>query len=307
LGFTAPWLLYLVYVLAHPADWVGQTRGYAPRFDLLNPAWYLDNLRNEYRRYGPGLGPPGWSYLLRPGIWAALIALPASVLTLVWRAIRLRDRAARTIALPMLVIPFLFAVLVHLKLTNYLVTVLPLGALAVAWGGVSLWRWARRAAQGRWARGVLVGVFLAVTAEGATRISALEAAARTTSPYPEFIAQVRRHIPADSRVLGLHHYWLGLHDLDYRSWLTPVLQADARYSSSPLPVGIALDRIAPDVILLDPRMRAYLEGPGAGDPASRIRDWLERQRYVRIGVVDDGTYGVMEILARPGVSLQSSP
>ena len=296
LGFIVPWLLYVVYVLAHPADWVGQTRGYAPRFDLLNPAWYLDNLLTEYRRYGPGLGPPGWNYLLRPGFWAALIALPASLLVLVWRAIRLKDRAARAIAAPALVIPFLLALLIHLKLSNYLVTALPLGALAVAWGGVSLGRWARYAMLGRWVQGVLVGVLLAAIAEGVTRIAALEAAAGTIAPYPEFIAQVRRHIPAGSRVLGLHHYWLGLHDLDYRSWAVPLLLADPGQSSPPRAIDAALDDIAPDVILIDPRMRAYFDDARSGDPLSlAIRSWMQRTGYVPVATVEDTTYGPMEI------------
>lgn len=296
LGFAAPWLLYLFYVLNHPADWVGQTRGYAPRFDLLNPRWYWDNLRNEFQRYGPGLGSPGWHYLLRPGFWVALVALPASLLALIRRAIRLGDRAARAIVVPALVIPALFALLIYLKLSNYLVTVLPLGALAVAWGGISCWRWAGRTGQGRWVRGVLAGILLAVITEGVTRMEVLEAVARTTTPYPDFIAQVRSHIPAHSRVLGLHHYWIGLHQLDYRSWAVPLLQADPRYFSPPRSIEVALEDIAPDVILIDPRMRIYFEDSLASDPQSlAIRSWMQRTGYAPVATVDDTTYGLMEI------------
>lgn len=296
LGFAAPWLLYLVYVLAHPADWVGQTRGYAPRFDLLNPAWYLDNLLTEYRRYGPGLGPPGWSYLLRPGFWAALIALPASLLVLVWRAIRLKDRAARAIVVPALVFPILFALLIHLKLSNYLVTLLPLGALAVAWGGLSLWWWLGTIGHRRWVQAVLAGIWLVVMAEGVTRFTALEAATQDTTPYADFIRDVHAFIPAGSRVLGLHRYWLGLHDLDYRSWAVPLLQSDPRYFSPPRSIDEALDDIAPDVILIDPRMRVYFDDARPGDPhALALRSWMQRKDYARVAIVEDTTYGPMEI------------
>lgn len=309
IGFVAPWLVYLVYVLQNPADWAGQVRGYAPRFDLLNPAWYWDNLRNEYQRYAPGIDSIR-QVATRPGLALITVVWPAALLALFRRAIRLSDGAARTLAVPALVMPALFALLLHIKMSNYLIAVLPLGALVVAWGLVSLWRWAGRTWQpfaSRWMQVAVAGLTCAVFAEGIARIGMLESLAATTTPYPEFIARVRAFVPHDARVLGLHNYWLGLHGLDYRSWLVPVLQADARYSSAPLPVEAVLDRIAPDVILLDPRMRAYLDDPGAGDPVGGIRDWMERQHFVRIGVVNDGTYGVMEILARPGVSSPSSP
>ncbi|HEX8684282.1 MAG TPA: glycosyltransferase family 39 protein, partial [Ardenticatenaceae bacterium] len=109
LGFAAPWLLYAAYVLGDVEAWRGQTREYGPRFDLLNPGWYWANLVQERRRYGPGLGPLGWQYLSRPGFWAALVALPLSLFALFRRALRQDDRAARTIVVPALVLPTLFA------------------------------------------------------------------------------------------------------------------------------------------------------------------------------------------------------
>jgi 4-amino-4-deoxy-L-arabinose transferase-like glycosyltransferase len=309
IGFVAPWLVYLVYVLENPADWAGQMRGYAPRFDLLNPAWYWDNLRNEYLRYAPGIDSIQ-QVATRPGLALITVVWPAALFALFSRAIRLSDRAARTLAVPALVMPASFALLLYIKMSNYLIAVLPLGALVVAWGLVSLWQWAGCAWQAfasRWMQLAVAGLSCAVFAEGVARIGMLESLAATTTPYPEFIARVRAFVPHDARVLGLHNYWLGLHDLDYRTWLVPVLQADARSACVPLPVEAALDGVAPDMVLIDPHMRAYLNDPGAGDPVGGIRDWMERQHLVRIGVVDDGTYGLIEILARPGVSEQDSP
>lgn len=54
-----PWLPYAAYVFSDLPDWQGQTAVYAPRFEILNAAWYLANFVDEYHRYGPGLGPPG--------------------------------------------------------------------------------------------------------------------------------------------------------------------------------------------------------------------------------------------------------
>ena len=178
LSFTAPWLPYLAYILEDLPSWIGQTRGYGPRFELLNPHWYWNNLLQEYHRYGPGLGPLSWRYLLRPGFWAALIVLPASLVALAGRTIRRGDQAARALVVPALVFPVLFALMILLKLANYLVTLIPLGAVIAAWGSISLWRWAGRDGKWRWVQAVLMALLLAVTAEGLTRIAALEAAAK---------------------------------------------------------------------------------------------------------------------------------
>jgi len=292
-GFVAPWLPYLAYVLVGLPDWIGQTRGYAPRFDLLNPRWYWRNVLLESRRYGPGLGPASGDYLLRPGFWSAVIALPLSFLALAERAIRKNDRVARALVVPALLLPALFALLIHLKLANYLVTIIPLWALAGAWGGISLWRRAGRDRGRRWMRAVLLVVLLLIGSEGAARIYRLRAAPGTTTPYADFIAQVHWYILPGSRVLGLQNYWLGLDDLDYRAWPVPLSQANPDYRPVPLTLEEALGNTAPDVILIDPRMRDYFEG--APLAAQTILDWMENEGYVRTVVIEDPTYGRMEV------------
>src|SRR5258707_3070664 len=52
LGALLPSLPYLAYVQHDVPDWRGQTLIYQTRFDLLNARWYLDNLLQEYHRYG---------------------------------------------------------------------------------------------------------------------------------------------------------------------------------------------------------------------------------------------------------------
>ncbi len=139
-GALLPWLPYAAYVLADGTDWRGQTAIYASRFELLNPRWYLDNLVNEYHRYGPGLGPIGSGWLARPGVWLLLLALPLSLLALARRAFRHHDGSARALLVPSLLFPLLFAAFITLKLVNYALIELPLFAIAIGWGLQRTWR-----------------------------------------------------------------------------------------------------------------------------------------------------------------------
>ena len=254
LGFSLAWLPYLVYVLRDLPDWKGQTSGYAPRFDLLNPRWYLDNLVREPDRYRlfAHNGSRPW---LRPGLWAMLLLLPLSLLGLARNAVARGDRAARILLTPTILLPLLFAVLITLKLVNYAVNVMPLLALTLAWGTVALWCWTSSMQEGRWIRAGLVILTAALVLEGAMMMGRLQQSAAKTTPYNQFIAEVRQSIPAGSRVLGLHTYWFGLSDLEYRSWAVPILQSDPSFWSPPKSLPQALDDIAPDTILIDTRIR----------------------------------------------------
>jgi hypothetical protein len=277
-GAILPWVPYAAYVLQDIPDWRGQTLIYAGRFELLNPAWYLSNILQEFHRYGPGLGPPGTGWLLRPGFWLLLIALPFSLVFLTRRAVNC-DAAARAIVVPALLFPCLFAALITLKLVNYTLIELPFFALAIAWGVVSLWRERARL------RPVVALALAAAFAEGGVALSALETTSIT--PYPSYVAEVRQDIPAGARVLGLHTYWLGLQDHDYRSFLVPLNWADLGE-----PLDQAITNVDPDVVLLDARMRAYFDSVPDGAFFTR---WLNDHSAHLIGNVDDPTYGRMEI------------
>jgi hypothetical protein len=283
LGGVLPWLPYFAYVLADLPDWRGQTLIYANRFELLDPGWYLDNLLQEFHRYGPGLGAIGPVWLTRVGLWSMLLALPAALVALAMRAWR-GDAAARTLLVPAVLLPVLFGLLIKLKLVNYTLVELPLFALVVAWGTVEVWR------RG-WARPMVVGVALAITIEGGGQLGRLEHAAQTNTPYPTFIGQVRQLLPPGARVLGLHSYWFGLEaDFDFRSFLVPLNWAD---EGVPLDEGIS--RVAPDVVLLDARLREYFASPEAIADGERFSGWLRQHDARLVGRVDDPTYGLMEV------------
>jgi hypothetical protein len=288
IGAVLPWLPYAMYVLQDLPDWRGQTAIYSSRFELLNPRWYIDNFLQEYHRYGPGLGSFGAGWLARPGFWFLLVALPLSLLGLAHRAIRGRDPSARALIVPALLFPALFAGLITLKLVNYTMIELPLFALAVAWGIVQAW--SRRDAVGTAFRAALLALATAMLAEGALALGRVEEAAATTTPYSAYIEEVRQHVPTSARVLGLHSYWLGLQDFEYRSFLLPLNWADEG-----LPLDQGLERVAPDVVLLDSRMRGYFNSPEVSADRARLYRWLGDHGAALIGRIDDPTYGLMEI------------
>jgi hypothetical protein len=282
-GAVLPWLPYAAYVLADLPDWRGQTAIYSTRFELLDPAWYVANLVQEYHRYGPGLGPPGLSWLLRPGFWLLCVALPLSLIGLARRALAC-DAAARAIVVPGVLFPVLFALTITLKLVNYTLIEVPIFALAIAWGFLEFWR------RGVWPKAVLGMASLAVVVEGGVALTRLEQAAATTTPYPTFVAEVRQYVPSDARILGLHSYWIGFQDHDYRSFLVPLNLADLG-----VPLDRALGDVDPDVVLLDARMRAYFDSAPASADADLLRAWLVRHDAQLVGQVDDPTYGLTEI------------
>ena len=213
-----------------------------PSLQLLNPHWYWSDLLDEPQRYSPGLGPPGRHYLLRPGLSGHPALLPASLAALTLQAVRRGDAAARAVLVPARTFPVLFALLITLKLANYTVTVLPMAALAVAWGASSLWRWAGHKGRSRRltaiVRVMLCSLLVVVAAEGATRIAGMDAAAAAATPYATYMQRVRAHIPAGSRVIGLPYYWLGLYDFDYLTWLVPISRAPPR-------IGCRRSRLGP--------------------------------------------------------------
>lgn len=295
LGFGLPWLPYLAYVLGDLADWRAQTRQYGGRFDLLNPGWYLTNLLTEYRRYGPGLEFTMPALLGRVGFWSAVVGVPLALGALARRAWQ-GDWRARLIVVPALLIPALFALLLLLKIANYAVTFLPLFALAVAWGVVQLWDRPACATHGKWKRGALAALVLVIAVEGSLRVAVLHSAAQTTTPYARLIGTLRQSVPPGARVLGYHTFWIGMEDYDYRSFLVPLAWTDPENEPHPYPLDQGLERLAPDIVLLNERMRDYFaETAARGDanPAA-FWNWLSAHHAELIAQIDDPTYGVIE-------------
>lgn len=300
LGFVGPMLFYAVYVLSGVSDWRAQTQGYAPRFELFNLSWYGQNLIREWERYHPGLDT--W---FRPGVAVTLVLLPLAMIWLGRRAGR-GNAAARLIVVPSSVFPVLFALLIHLKLSNYLVTIMPVWMLAAAWGAWQIVeRWelmGTRRNSGNLHRvrfWVVTGLGVLVLAEGMGRWVVLSHAAATNTPYRQFAAALHAPIPPGSRVLGLHNYWLGLEDTQYLSWFVPLALAGSPTDPYVQSVSTSLDTFQPDFILIDRYLREYWHSqPPLDAHTENIWRWLSRNGYVVTATIDDPTYGRIEIYGR---------
>jgi 4-amino-4-deoxy-L-arabinose transferase-like glycosyltransferase len=290
---------YVVWVALHAADWRWQLAIYGDRFQFFSPAWYWHNLLAEPRRYAPGLGAPGWHYALRPGFWLAAAAIPGAALALARLALVRRVWTARVIVAPLVVFPVFLALFAAQKTPSFLMAFWPAAAVAAAWSVRQAWRWAARPDRRLW-RWALAALLLAAVAEGAARLAAREQLAATTTPYRTYVGRVRAealNLAPAPRVLGLHTYWLGFFDMDYLSWFVPINLAAPPPGVAVRPAADVLEALRPDVVLVDARMRAYLDSAGGGALPVQITDWLN-EHYALSAVVADATYGRMDVYGR---------
>lgn len=299
LGFLLPWAFYLAFIVSGWSHWLGQSQIFSNRFDLLDPGWYWHNLINEFQRYGPGLGEGS---LFRIGFWTAVIVIPLSLFVLGRQAIQ-GDKKAQTLFVPTLVLPALFALLIYIKLSNYLVTAAPLFALVMAWGLLKFWRYGQEFQSSThvylkgFLRFVVPLLLLTIAFEGTARWLYLEQRAETTTPYETFTVEIQSHLPPDGRILALHHYWLNFQNWDYRSWYVPLGQSNPEFLQPPVSMEEALNDIDPTIILIDPRLRVLFED----EPqiAESVFNWMAQQGFEQTAVVQDQTYGQIDIYLQP--------
>ena len=280
LAFLLPCLAYLLFVLRDVAAWRIQTEIYAPRFGLLSPSWYAANIMREPLRYAPGRADD-LAWILRPGLWFGYGCIAAGLVVLA-RRIR-TDFSSRIVVLLGVSLPVLFALLVTAKTRNYKMAFLPVWAIAAAWVVCELWqRWRGR----REARAILLAIGIVVAADALIHVRRIVTLGASTTPYAGYVERVHTYIRPGERVLGLHAYWLGLHDTDFHSWYVPTALFQP---GKPLAIGTD-----PDVVLLDARMRAFLDRSASGDStAQAVAAWLEP--WSLVATVEDATYGRMEI------------
>lgn len=303
-----PWIAFALYIAIDLESFWGQTREWALHMQLLNPAWHFANLLGERHRYSPGLGVPDARDVLRVGLWTAAILGPIGAGLLMRRALMGRDRAARLVVVPLLVVPAVFALLVWSKHASYSINFLPCAVVAVAVGMSASTAWLAKQGLVRTARLAAPVLLLAITLEGASRWWILESRGRLDRPYDEFIRLVHAPIQPGSRVLGLQKYWFGMQDVDYRTWLVPFRQVDPRLVTPPLSMAAALDLMRPDWILIDKQMRGYLSTATPGDSrAEEILAWMRRRGYSVERRVEHETYGAMDIYHVAKPPLQPRP
>ncbi|MCI0434197.1 MAG: hypothetical protein L0271_11260 [Gemmatimonadetes bacterium] len=308
-GFAIALAPALLWIASAWSDFVGQQQILTERYRVFDPRFLIDNLVREPQRYRPLLTraePFGWS-LLRPGFWIA-IGGATLVMARLQRSVRNRVkmhehdvRIEFTALVVMLTQLVLFALVVRVKTYSYLISVWPLVALLIA---VLAGRaFAPAAPGGR--KGTMVPAALAVLliagfVEGGLRIRGWLDRAAAASPYAAVSARIAAEIPTGARILGLHQWWLGLRDRPFTSWLLPVWQSDPRFTERPIPLDQAIERVAPDVVLIDPAMAAWfseIADPGHDQHARYIAwlSWTRRHGFAPIDTVADPTYGAIEV------------
>ena len=298
-GFALLWLPVLAYIASGWTDFVGQMRFVSERLEIFNPSFYRSNAL-----HGPGPISAGWLVtvirdlpLARPGAWTVIAGVPMALLVAAWTARRDPDRygSAGMFAFVCLAQLLMFVALLRVKTINYMIGLWPLAALLLAWLGI--WLWDRQRSS---LRIVMVVLFALILGEGSLRIAHAATAARHTASYERYTSVIARCIPAGSRVLGLQHYWLGLRQYDYRTWLVAMNLTLPRYYSEAMPLDAALDQVAPDVILIDRIMAAHFER--ARDPDHAFHDrrrafdaFMLRRDARLVCTIPDTTYGTMNV------------
>jgi hypothetical protein len=191
--------------------------------------------------------------------------------------------------------------LLKIKTLNYMIALWPLGALLLAWLGI--WLWDRRPVAVRLALLTLLGL---IVFEGTARVAHARSNARQTTPYDWFEAEVASCIPTGSLVLGLQHYWLGLRQYTYRTWLLPIDMANPLYYHEPMSLDEALERISPTVILVDRYIDDVMrQATDPENPNHRLYVGFElfkaRRQAKLTCVIRDHTYGPMQIYSVPAL------
>jgi 4-amino-4-deoxy-L-arabinose transferase-like glycosyltransferase len=296
-GFACTWAPWAVYIATGWSDYVGQMRPVADRFDLFNPMFYVNNIV-----HGPGPISLGWLLhavralpITRIGTWTMLLGVPVAFVTMMREVRHHESGAASALASAALAQAVMFVALLSVKTVHYMIALWPLGALLLAWFGV--WIWDRQQPVLRFA---LTALLAFIIFEGITRVAHAQSVARQTTPYEWYEAEVARCVSPGSRVLGLQHYWLGLRQFVFRTWLLPIGFALPHYSPEPMSFDRALEQINPTVILVDHNIDDLMEE--ARPPAhpnhllyAGFEAFKARHHAKLACVIKDRTYGPMQV------------
>ena len=285
-GFVCPWLPWLAFVASGWSDYLGQMRLVSARFDVFNPSfWSVNTLRTLP--------------FARVGIWTVLVGCPAACATMLLLARHRGRGAGYSLAVAALAQTVMFVALLKVKTVSYMIALWHLWAVLLAWFGV--WLWDRRRPIVRVA---LLGLLAAIAVEAVTRVAYANNNAKQTDDYEWFESELAGCIPPGALVLGLQHYWLGLRQYPYRTWLLPIAFAQRRSYHEAMDLEAALVRVNPDVILvdryIDDLMRKAASPADANHALYVAFESFKARRHTRLAcVVRNRTYGTMQVLMVP--------
>lgn len=295
-GLTLPWILYGLYVLTGLEVWYAQEQFWnANRFQLLDPAWYVQNIWNEHSRYA--FLDLELTRVIPSGAQLILIGWIVTGAILIWRAIRWNDLAAQVLSVTTACLMGGLALLVSSKVPNYVLTLAPLIALTFGWGMAQLWALAARTRY----RGVLHAALLLLVAlllgDSLPPLVRVYVNAATVTPYEQVAVALRGDIEPGTRVLGLHSTWFAFSDTEYRD-IIAVFERAQYLRAQPNPLEASLSEFDPRVIVLDPRLRAYFEHAREDPRPAQIEAWMQAQNFQCVWSVGEATHGYFEIYRR---------
>jgi hypothetical protein len=210
------------------------------------------------------------------------------------RALQHKNAASQLLLLVTGSLVILLALVSPVKTFSYLATVWPLFALIIAAGWFGLWNLATKPVSRR----LLVLLFGLLMIEGGIRIVKVQTVAAKVTPYRAYTQEIAALLPADSRVIGLQHYWFGLTDhlADYRSILTFINWTNPIYVEHPITFAEAAETFPANTLLIDQHMLDFLQEASRTTSGMHYRvvqldEYLRDHHAQLIGNFWDKTYG----------------
>ena len=289
-GFGVTLLPWIVFIVSGWDDYVNQNRRYGGQFNVNGGNFFTGNLVNEGQRYQPILDTTQVAWGARLGI----VLLVIGVLWLFAWALRRGQPASQILLLVTGSLVGLFALVSPVKTFSYLATVWPLFALIITAGW--FWLWTLTTKRG-W-KPLLVLIFSFAMIEGGVSIWNVQSVAAKITPYRTYTEEIAALLPANSRVIGLQHYWFGLADHleDYRSILTFINWTNPIYVKHPISFSEAARTFPANILLIDQHMldflqEAKLSTSGMHYLVEQINTYLRERHAQLIGNLWDATYG----------------
>jgi 4-amino-4-deoxy-L-arabinose transferase-like glycosyltransferase len=300
LGVTAllPFVPYGYYISLDWQDFRGQARTVEQETDLLSPSFYVRQLQAEPDRYAIGLGleqvPDSVSGLIsRPSArFGLLIAGPAALLWVMARG--LNDRCYRLLALLLISLMLQLALLESTKRFVYWVVVAPFFCAALASLLAAALRLRPRAWAGRLAPALAALVLAAFIVEGLAVAVQDVREAGDAPDYTQTGAEIEAALEPGATVLVDNRMWPALRGVSQRSLLLLFYHTNPRISKErTTDIPGALERIAPDYVLLTPLSREILARLTEEDTAAFERFLVERTEVT--ATLPASGYGPVEV------------
>lgn len=306
LGALLPFLPYAAFVADGWEEFRGQARageedagGKRELADLLSPAYYWRQLREEPDRYWAATGLEEFpdsprDLLRRPSARLALVVLlPIAAVHVLARA--RGDPLWRLLALSFLALLLQLALLEPMKRFVYWVAAAPLFAVILADLGRAVWSFDWRPPQSTTllrAVAVVVGLLFAV--EGGAVAAKDVWQARDAPSYAALARRLDAALPPGASALGDNRLWPALRGRDFRSLLLLFYHTHPEISRErSTDIFGALERTGADYVLLSPLSRETLSRLTPEDAADFDRFLAERTRLV--ATVADPAYGPIEV------------